>query len=322
MLISDKILYLRKKLGLTQEELAEQLNVSRQSISKWESAHSVPDISKIMAMAKLFSVSTDYLLIDEIENIDGCKSYDFDTLSIVTIEISDMFMEAKKKQLKLISYGVQMIIFSPVMLVGLQSLVPEDGNNNIINAIGIVCLFVFVVLGIGLIVYSETIINKYKYIEEGKFELSNNVEGIIKESKNTYESIRTKNLIINVSMIILSVLPLVVSAIIVDNYTLHVIMTALLLCIVSFAVAGLVKSEGRWDTYKKLLSEDEYEKSNRERESRSEKISEVYWSIVIAIYLLWSFLTHDWHITWIVWPVAALLSTVIDLIVIKDKISK
>ena len=58
MIISDKIIYLRKKQGLTQDELAEQLNISRQSVSKWESATSIPDVTKIMAMADLFSVPT------------------------------------------------------------------------------------------------------------------------------------------------------------------------------------------------------------------------------------------------------------------------
>ena len=60
MIIANKILFLRKKIGYKQEELAEKLNVSRQSISKWESAQSIPDVTKIMEMAKLFSVSTDF----------------------------------------------------------------------------------------------------------------------------------------------------------------------------------------------------------------------------------------------------------------------
>ena len=62
MILADKIIDLRKKNGWSQEELAEQLGVSRQSVSKWESGMSVPDLNKIIAMSELFGVSTDYLL--------------------------------------------------------------------------------------------------------------------------------------------------------------------------------------------------------------------------------------------------------------------
>ena len=64
MILADKIINLRKKAGMRQEDLAYKLNVSRQSVSKWEGAQSVPDINKIIEMAKVFSVSTDYLLKD------------------------------------------------------------------------------------------------------------------------------------------------------------------------------------------------------------------------------------------------------------------
>ena len=66
MILADKIINERKKCGWSQEELAEKLGVSRQSVSKWEGAQSVPDLGKILTMADLFGVTTDYLLKDEI----------------------------------------------------------------------------------------------------------------------------------------------------------------------------------------------------------------------------------------------------------------
>ena len=62
MILADKISELRKKNDWSQEELAGQLGVSRQSVSKWESAASIPDLDKILKMSELFGVSTDYLL--------------------------------------------------------------------------------------------------------------------------------------------------------------------------------------------------------------------------------------------------------------------
>ena len=71
MILADKIISLRKKAGWSQEELASQLNVSRQSVSKWEGAQSVPDMDKVVQMSRLFGVSTDFLLKDELELEEG-----------------------------------------------------------------------------------------------------------------------------------------------------------------------------------------------------------------------------------------------------------
>lgn len=62
MNLSEKIMDLRKRSGWSQEELAEQLGISRQSVSKWETGESVPDLERIIRMSELWNVSTDYLL--------------------------------------------------------------------------------------------------------------------------------------------------------------------------------------------------------------------------------------------------------------------
>ena len=67
MKLAEKIMTLRKQRGWSQEELAQQLSVSRQSVSKWESGASVPDLDKILKMSEIFGVSTDTLLKEEME---------------------------------------------------------------------------------------------------------------------------------------------------------------------------------------------------------------------------------------------------------------
>lgn len=74
MEFSEKLLTLRKAKDLTQEQLAERLNVSRQSVSKWESGQAAPELDKIVAMSVVFDVTTDYLL----------KSSEIDDLSVKT----------------------------------------------------------------------------------------------------------------------------------------------------------------------------------------------------------------------------------------------
>ena len=90
MEISEKILQLRKANNLTQEELAEKLNVSRQSVSKWESGQTIPELEKLIALSEVFQVTTDYLL----------KPSELDELSIKTeiLENKQQELESKKRR--------------------------------------------------------------------------------------------------------------------------------------------------------------------------------------------------------------------------------
>ncbi len=76
MTLSEKIMSLRKKNGWSQEELAERLDLSRQSVSKWESGESIPTLEKIIKISEIFEVSTDYLLKDNFkeERFDSSES--------------------------------------------------------------------------------------------------------------------------------------------------------------------------------------------------------------------------------------------------------
>lgn len=107
MIFADKLIDLRKKNGWSQEELAEQMNVTRQSVSKWEGAQSVPDLEKIIKLSNLFGVSTDYLLKDEIEMQQEVKT---ETISLekdessplrrVSLEEANSYLEAKVQSAK------------------------------------------------------------------------------------------------------------------------------------------------------------------------------------------------------------------------------
>ena len=86
MLLADKIVTLRKCAGWSQEELAAQLGVSRQSVSKWEGAQSVPDMQKVVQMSRLFGVTTDYLLKEELGEPEPAPAESDAPLRCVTME--------------------------------------------------------------------------------------------------------------------------------------------------------------------------------------------------------------------------------------------
>ena len=78
--------YLRRKYRLSQEELAERLQVSRQSVSKWECGSSTPEIEKIVQLSNLFQVTTDYLLSDANDNNDIAPSTEGSDLNRLSVK--------------------------------------------------------------------------------------------------------------------------------------------------------------------------------------------------------------------------------------------
>ena len=79
MTIADRILTLRKSKGMSQEELADAVGVSRQAVSKWESEQATPDLEKVVIMSDIFDVTTDYLL----KGIEPVKNDDHKTMADV-----------------------------------------------------------------------------------------------------------------------------------------------------------------------------------------------------------------------------------------------
>ena len=114
MILADKITEERKKNGWSQEELANQLGVSRQAVSKWESAGAVPDLQRILQMSELFCVSTDYLLKDEMkaENITYQESTEryAEPLKKVTMENANEFLDMKRNGSKVVANATSMCI--------------------------------------------------------------------------------------------------------------------------------------------------------------------------------------------------------------------
>lgn len=113
--ISEKILSLRKAHNLTQEQLAEQLDVSRQSVSKWESGQAMPEVDKLTVLSKVFSVTTDYLLkpskVDEL-------TLKTEILERQQQDLKDDCQKRKSKQFIILScVGIYLVAFAFIMLI-------------------------------------------------------------------------------------------------------------------------------------------------------------------------------------------------------------
>ena len=310
MILADKIMNLRKKACMSQEELADKLNVSRQSVSKWESAQSIPDLDKIIALSKIFSVSTDFLLKDEIEMQDPIEdniNYETNTKKVSLNEANDYIKIVHNNSLK-IALGVFLCIISPISLVLLAGLSETYKviNENVASTIGLVTLFILVAIAVLLFMLSFSEAKEYEYIQTKSFETEYGVIGMVKEKKKDYQATYNRGLIVGVLLCVLSVIPLFVAIAFKEEiYAIYGVCALLL--IAAIGVFMIVKVSVKMNGYIALLQEGEYDKNVKEKNPIIAAISSAYWAVATIIYLVWSFTTNAWGDTWIVWVVAGIL---------------
>ncbi len=312
MILADKIIELRKKAGYSQEELAEKMGVSRQSISKWEGALSIPDLDKILLMSEIFGVSTDYLLKDNMgDEIPAPKEEISESqFRKVSMEEANDFIKVKDETAPMVALGVVLCILSPVImffLIAMETMGKIGVTENAVGGIGIIALVLLVVPAVALFITSGMKTGKYEYLEKEPIELAYGVEGMVKELQNKLREKHIRDCVIGVCLCVLSAIPLFLGAFFEDADGEVLIGLCLTLVIVAAGVYILIRTGIPWVTTEKLLQQDDYTVEKKIMEKKLDPIATIYWCSVLAIYLGWSFYTFDWHRTWIVWPVAGVL---------------
>ncbi len=308
MILGEKVTELRKKNNWSQEELAGQLGISRQSVSKWESGASIPDMDKIIALSNLFSVSTDYLLKDELGEETPSESKAFDDFEgrKVTVEEANRFLEQTGVFAQKISFAVMLFIFSPICLIFLAGL-SEAGmmNENFAAGIGIMVLLVLVAAGVAIVIINSVSYGKYDYLENECFVTEYGVEGIVHKGKEAFMPTFTKSLSIGVTFCILSAIPLIlIGAMELEKWATCGV--AFLLLLVGFGVNQIVNVCIIQGGYQKLLQEGDYTPEEKQFQRRTKYFSAAYWTFITGIFLLISLYHDNWDASWIIWPVAAL----------------
>ena len=314
MILADKIVENRKKNGWSQEELAEKLGVSRQSVSKWESAQAVPDLKKILQLSEVFGVSTDYLIKDEFEETPALEPAPVDngleeTVRSVSMEEAVSFLNYSEKASRMVSTGVMMCILSPVILILLAGLAEQERipmEKSIAAAFGTALLLIMVAAAVGIFIREGMRGNKYEYLENIDIDTEYGVDGMVKERRDAYAETHSRRMIIGVMLCIVSAVPML--GVYAVHYTNNsdlfpLLCTALLLVMCAVGVKLIVLTCMRQGGYDRLLEEGDYTRLNK----KAGKFDGIYWAIATAGYLLWSFITMRWEVTWIVWPVAGVL---------------
>lgn len=319
MILADKIMELRKKSGWSQEELADKLDVSRQSVSKWESAQSVPDMNRILLLSEIFGVSTDYLLKDELEEDPqrgALPPEDTDvSLKRVSLAQAQAFLQYRDTIARRISLGVLLCILSPVVLILLGTL-QESGSFAITEqaaaGIGLLVLILSVGGAVALFVVSGIGGKQFEYLSTESIETEYGVDGFVRERRDREQGAFVAQLVCGIVLCVLSAVPIFAAMILPEagetaETLRYGIAVSLLLVIVALGVWLIVRAAIRRGSCSILLEEGDYSRANKAQQKGSQTLSAVYWGVVTAGYLAYSFITGDWQQSWIVWPVAGVL---------------
>ena len=309
MIFADKITDLRKKNGWSQEELAEKLNVSRQAVSKWEGAQSVPDMGRIVQMSELFGVSTDYLLKDELEQSDVSQETAPDSLTrTVSMEEANAFLKTKEENARRVALAVMLCILSPAALIllgGAREAGMINWSDNTVGGVGLIILILMVLPAVGLFVASWQRISRFEYLEKEPVETLYGVTGMVRERKEKFQPVHSRYMILGILLCIASTIPLFASLIFGEEGSfVQVAGLAAILVLAAVGVLLIVRVSIIQGSYQMLLEEGEYTRENKQNHGKYGLISVIYWCLVTAAYLAWIFIGDRGNHSWILWPVA------------------
>lgn len=288
MIFADKLMKLRKQNGWSQEELAEQMNVTRQSISKWEGAQSIPDYEKLIRLSELFGVSTDYLLKDELEEAEptGFTKEAASTRRVSLKEAND-FLAVMAATSKSVAYGVLLCILSPVclLILGAMSEIPKYGlADNVAAGVGMAVLLALVAAAVAVFISCGNKTSAFEYLEKEVFETEYGVSGMVKERREQYKNTYAKSNMIGTCMCIAALIPLFLGVAVNDENELFLtVMLSALLIIVGIGVVFFVRSGIIWASFEKLLQEGDYTKAKKEKQPLIAAVSTAYWLAAVAI---------------------------------------
>lgn len=328
MNLAEKIMELRKKCGWSQEELAEKLDISRQSVSKWESGASVPEIEKILLLSGLFGVSTDYLLKDELEKEKPAEAEDAPATpeaKVVSLEEAGRFMDLTRKLAGFMAAAVALFVLSPIplfLLAGLQA----DGvlkiTEDMAGGLGVAILLVFVAFGVAVLIFCDRPLSKYEYLEREKIAPQYGVQGIARKKKEAFSRRHTICMAAGTVLCILAVVPMMVTVGLNASETGMSYSVCVLLGVIAAAVFLFVWAGRIQGSYDKLLQEGDYTVEKKRVNKKLSFFPGVYWCTAVLIFLSVCFITEEWKLAGIIWPVAALLYVVmlqiLKAIVCKD----
>lgn len=297
MSFAENLLFLRKQKDITQEQLAEQLEVSRQSVSKWESGQSYPEMEKLLQICSMFHCSMDTLMQGDVRKTFSEDIYGYD--------------RQKNQFSKWISAGVGLILLGISVMMFLTSAgMNEEYAAVVFFTLLIAAVMIMVVMGLQMEQFSK----KHPVIEDFYTE---------EEKDQAYRKF-TVRIAVGVGLILVGLLIQLAGGVALDEAVLsreaavqrETVLDAVFMLIISAAVpiltyAGMQKEKYDIEKYNK---EENPSPERRKRYVLKRKVCGCIMLLTTCVYLFWSFTTNNWGVTWVVYPIAGILCGVAALV--------
>ncbi|MBO4242914.1 MAG: helix-turn-helix transcriptional regulator [Clostridiales bacterium] len=252
MILSEKIAELRKRSGLSQEQFGDKIGVSRQAVSKWEMAQSVPDISKIMTIAEFFNVPTDFLLKDELdlsflsEQKIPVASAEKESISLEKVQ---SYFYAKKASAKYIVGSVFLFFLSPVAGIILSTL-----GSDKLPLLGVMIQMIFLIPLAILVVLAVKKTSDFKPLFDKDAELAYGVKGAAEEAKKRFDHTHLLGVIIGIVFLLASVIPMMTCGLLLETDGPGLIPGAIImLLLLAAGISSIVYVSMINGGYKKIL---------------------------------------------------------------------
>ena len=317
MTLAQKIMELRKRRGWSQEELAQQLEVSRQSVSKWESGASMPDLEKIVRLSQLFDVTTDYLLKEQVSPERQCpEPTGQEAPRFVPAWEAENYLALMRKASTRIAAAVLLMILAvtPVILLGALA---DQGmmTEGLAAGIGVGVLLILIAVGVAILIMTGIRLSAWEFLEKECIELDAATVRTVQQYKQQFAPVFAWTIAIGVALCILGVAPMVTTACVGASDLVVAGMVVLMLVLIAAAVFGFIKVGMIHDSHMRLLQEEDYTPRKKQEAKRTDPYAAVYWCVVTAAFLGYSLITGDWGRSWIIWPVAGVLFGALAVIV-------
>jgi transcriptional regulator with XRE-family HTH domain len=304
MALAANIIKLRKQAGWSQEALAAHIGVSRQSVSKWESGQSTPDIDKIVLLADVFGVTTDRLLKGQPNT--GMQPIETTAHNMVSLEQAQHYVQTKTQAARLITKGVVHCVSSPIPLLALIGLAGNsEGHSSMLVTMGIVALLAIVARGINFFIQASQLTQQIAPVLLTPFDVAPSTLDAIKIRQEEYATTYQKQLTLGISLFVLCSAPILLAAGLGLAHGAIMLAIILLLACVSTGLHYVIPTSHHQEALNYVLKKGDLEAGKSQDTKRAEKLAGVYWPLLVAVYLGWSFWTMNWGITWIVFPVGA-----------------
>ena len=267
--------------------------------------------------------------LDELADSLGIKSFvdpsqAMPAANTLSHETAAAFLRDSAKHAYLTAFGVLLCIVASLGPIFCEYIPFTHASDDIADAIGVTILFLCIAVAVGFFIFSGSISSKWSYLKQKPYCIDFETANWVIERKESYRSTHAMLLTVGIMLCILCAVPaIIISSLNTKSTFADSLSGGLVLVFIAIGVFMIVFTNMKKSSFDKLLSlngaqtmggnfANSHDGKVHYENPVVAAIMSVYWSTVTCIYLCWSFITFDWGITWIIWPIAAIINSLVE----------